>query len=47
MLEPQEEFTMEKEYPLVTLIITGNKVFALVVLNPLMMLTKEVEREQR
>lgn len=47
MLERQEEFTMEREYPLETQIITGNKVFALIVQNQLMKPTKEAEHEPK
>jgi len=43
MLEQQQEFTMEKEYPLVIHFITENKAFALTVQNQWMKLMKEVK----
>jgi len=47
MLERPEEFTMEREYPLETQIIIENKVFALIVPNPLMKQMNEVEHEPK
>lgn len=47
MLEQPGESTMEREFPLETQIITENKVFALIVQNPLMKPMNEVEHEPK